>query len=303
MIEINRLNLFTKTRYSLAEEDRVTNALLLLLQDSTISLFRSFMKELGIFLHDINGVHIRDHIPYDERSIVDGEILIADNLLLMIESKVEKGQFDTNDQIIRYYKLLQSRNENMRLLLLLSPDNKEPDVVKTLSKQYDSCHLIWRSWGKIASWLQGYFEVSDKASDVEDYLIFSFLSYLTALGLVKTVSQGKVRGKGLTPQLRYILGNTTAERVLLHIFHHNGTTGRQIARDHNLALDPIQKQLKRFEKAGVLRKERHGKSSIYYFREDCPFLPEIIGLIRKAYEYIPEEMRKRVFEPDYTLNL
>ena len=303
MTDFNHLNLFLKTRYSLAEEDRVTNALLLLLQDGTIDLFKSFMKELGIFIHDIRGVCIRDHVPYDEHSIVDGEILITNELLVMIESKVDKGKFDTNDQILKYFNILHGRSEDRRILLLLSPDEQEPDLVKSISEQNASCYLMWRSWDNIATWLQSYFEVSDNSSDIEDYLIYNFVNYLTSLGLLINDSKHKDRGKGLKPQLRYILGNTTAERVLLHIFHHNGATGRQIARDHNLALDPIQKQLKRFEKAGVLRKERHGKECVYYFREDCPFLPEIIGLVRKAYEHIPDEMRKRVFEPDNTLNV
>ncbi len=110
------------------------------------SLLQSFFKELGIFLDDTTGIRIRDHIPYDEHNIVDGEISIPDALLLVIESEVDTGQFDGNDQASRYFELLKERHERNRVLVLISPDTQEPDIVTLLPGQCDACHLLWRSW-------------------------------------------------------------------------------------------------------------------------------------------------------------
>ena len=85
-----KLKLFSKTRYSLSEEDRVVNALLIVLQDSNASLIHSFFKELGIIINNLQNIEIRDHVSYDLENIVDGEILIPEKLLIALEAKVQK---------------------------------------------------------------------------------------------------------------------------------------------------------------------------------------------------------------------
>jgi len=85
-----KLKLFSKTRYSLSEEDRVVNALLIVLQDSNVSLIHSFFKELGIITNNLQNIEIRDHVSYDLENIVDGEILIPEKLLIALEAKVQK---------------------------------------------------------------------------------------------------------------------------------------------------------------------------------------------------------------------
>jgi len=51
----------------------------------------------------------------------------------------------------------------------------------------------------------------------------------------------------------------------------------------------------------VLRKERKGKSNIYCFDERCPYLEEILGMIRKVYNAVPEQLKKRLFDPEQTI--
>ncbi|MDR2999682.1 MAG: hypothetical protein LBU89_00335 [Fibromonadaceae bacterium] len=52
--------------------------------------------------------------------------------------------------------------------------------------------------------------------------------------------------------LKYIFGNATAERVLLHIYHYGSIHAAAIASDYGLAVTPILNQLERFEKSGIL---------------------------------------------------
>jgi len=295
-----KLELFSKTRYSLSEEDRVVNALLIVLQDSNVSLIHSFIKELGIITNNLQNIEIRDHVPYDLENIVDGEILIPGKLLIALEAKVQKNQFDDNTQVARYFRILSKRREQRRILLLLSPDQSEPRITREIGPQSTKCCIIWRSWSDISKWLKSHFEISEDSSDVEEYLVCQYLLYLESLKLIDYTLQEVGKGKGFESKLRYILGNATAEKVLLHVYYHNGATGRQISRDHNIDLDPVQKQLKRFEKGGVLRKERKGRSLIYYFDERCPYLEEIVGMLRKLYNGTPGWLKKRIFNPEQT---
>jgi len=141
-----KLKLFSKTRYSLSEEDRVVNALLIVLQDSNASLIHSFFKELGIIINNLQNIEIRDHVPYDLENIVDGETLIPRKLLLALEAKVQKNQFDDNTQAARYFRILSKRREQRRILLLLSPDQSEPRITREIGPQSTKCCIIWRSW-------------------------------------------------------------------------------------------------------------------------------------------------------------
>ena len=293
-----KLKLFSKTRYSLSEEDRVVNALLVILQDSAVSLIHSFFKELGIITSNLRNIEIRDHVSYDLEHIVDGEILIPGTLLIALEAKIQKNQFDDNTQVARYFRILSERSEQRRVLLLLSPDQSEPRIAREIGPQSKRCRIIWRSWSDISKWLKGHFEISEDSSDVEEYLVYQYLLYLESLKLIDYTSKEVEKGRGFESKLRYILGNATAEKVLLHVYYHNGATGRQISRDHNIDLDPVQKQLKRFEKGGVLRKERKGRPLIYYFDERCPYLEEILGMLRKLYNGTSDRLKKRIFNPE-----
>lgn len=298
----HNLNLFQKTRYSLSEEDRMINAFLIVLQDGTSALRRSFLTELGIILRSLRDLQIRDHIPYDPYNIVDAEIKIADELLIIIEAKLLSEQFEDSDQVIRYFEILKKRSEQKRLLLLCSPDSIEPFLVQTIRPQTPDCYIVWRSWTAIFRWLKTYFEFSEDTSEVEEYLVKNFLEYVDSLNLVRKQHEERDKGMGLDSRLKYILGNTTAEKCLMHVYHHNGAHTRQIARDHNIDADSVNKQLRRFEKAGVLRREKRGRTVVYFFNEKCPFIPEIISIIRKVYDKIPDRQRKRIFEPRYKLD-
>lgn len=95
--------------------------------------------------------------------------------------------------------------------------------------------------------------------------------------------------------LEGIFGNRTAERVLLHIFHYGEIHASAIAQDYQVALDPIKKQLERFENAGILSAKQVGRSRIYGFNPKSPFLSPIKGLLKIAYESIPLHERQMLF--------
>ncbi|MCL2101971.1 MAG: hypothetical protein FWH22_09705 [Fibromonadales bacterium] len=96
--------------------------------------------------------------------------------------------------------------------------------------------------------------------------------------------------------LKYIFGNATAERVLLHIYHYGSIHAAAIASDYGLAVTPILNQLERFEKSGILIAKTIGKSRVYSFNPKTPFAKPIKELLKIAYESIPLEEREAIFK-------
>ena len=72
--------------------------------------------------------------------------------------------------------------------------------------------------------------------------------------------------------LEGLFGNKSAVRVMLSIFMHEEMHASGIAQLHNTALDPIKKQLERFEEAGFLTSRCVGRSRLYRFNENNPLI-------------------------------
>lgn len=291
------LNLFSKTTYSYSEEDRVTNALLIVLQHSHRNVLNAFLRTIGISC-DLNGpISIGDHIHYDEHNIVDGEIALAGDFVIAIESKIYKGMFEDDDQAKRYLKLLSEMSENEKILLLISPDEVEPKVVNQLSLDDRQAIIIWLSWNQILEILHEVNETTD-GKTLDSYLISEFTKYIEYLGLSDRENHDDKKEK-LQSQLKVILGNKTAEKVLLHVYHFESSYASQIARDHGIHLYSVQKQLERFAQGGILNKERRGRTVLYSFNHRNPFSKPLQQLIKEVYDSIPLEEKSGLFSPRY----
>lgn len=96
--------------------------------------------------------------------------------------------------------------------------------------------------------------------------------------------------------LEGILGNKTAEKVLLHIYHYGESHGSGISKDFGIALNPVIQQLNRFESAGILVSKEAGRSRIYTFNPKSPLVKPVRELIEIAYESIPLAERTKIFE-------
>ena len=96
--------------------------------------------------------------------------------------------------------------------------------------------------------------------------------------------------------LEGIFGNKTAEKVLLHIFHHGESHAAVIAKDFSTAVNPVTRQLNRFELAGVIVSKISGRSRVYSFNPKSPFTKPVKEIIEKAYESIPLSERQKMFE-------
>lgn len=95
--------------------------------------------------------------------------------------------------------------------------------------------------------------------------------------------------------LEGIFGNKTAEKALLHVFHYGEIYPSAIAQDYGLALDPIKRQLERFETAGVLVAKQVGRSRVFSFNPKSPYSKPVKELIQYIYQSIPLREKEKLF--------
>jgi len=89
--------------------------------------------------------------------------------------------------------------------------------------------------------------------------------------------------------LEGLFGNKSAEKVMLSIFVNGELHASAIAKQHNTALDPIKKQLERFEESGFLISRLVGRSKLYKFNDQHPMIKPLKQLlsIAKKNDYKP----------------
>jgi len=291
------INIFLKTTYLQSEEDRAINALFAVMQHAHDGLAGYLLTRLGIVLPTASPLLIREHVYYDSHSIVDGEIACGSAFVVALEAKIYKNQFDSDEQVSKYFRLLLEKDARKRLLVLVSTDDEQPTIVAEISGQTPDSSVHWIHWSGLCGWIRDYQQTVCR-HPVDQFLVSQLLTYLRSLGLVPA-SGGRTANQRVRSQLKDILGNATAEKVLLHVFHFQGAHAAKIARDHNMNLSPVQRQLARLERSGLLRKERHGRTVVYYFNDQSPFLPPVLQLMQIVYDAIPLAEKQRVFSPSF----
>lgn len=96
--------------------------------------------------------------------------------------------------------------------------------------------------------------------------------------------------------LQALFGNATAEKVLLYIEHYEEGYPTGIAKTFgNVSLHMVQRQLARFERAGLLVSVLKGRTRLYRWNPRYPFLDEVRALLSKALRSLPLTDRKLYF--------
>ncbi len=94
--------------------------------------------------------------------------------------------------------------------------------------------------------------------------------------------------------LEPLLGSVSKERVLVFLYAREEGYPREISAYFDVDIRPIQNQLTRLEKGGVLSSRLVGRSRVYVFNPRYPFLKELQALLQKALDYYPGEERERL---------
>jgi len=97
--------------------------------------------------------------------------------------------------------------------------------------------------------------------------------------------------------LEPILDNKIKEKILLVILVRQESYARDIAALFKTSLSPIQNQLKKLERGGVLFSRLKGRTRLYGFNPRYPFLAELKKLLEKALEFMPEKEKEKYYNP------
>lgn len=92
-----------------------------------------------------------------------------------------------------------------------------------------------------------------------------------------------------------LTGNETASKVLLYLESYGSGYPRGISETFNVALSPVQRQLERFEREGILVSRLIGKTRVYDWNPRCFYLDELRAILAKALERIPESLKEKYF--------
>ncbi len=92
-----------------------------------------------------------------------------------------------------------------------------------------------------------------------------------------------------------VSGGRAEEAVLLHLYHYGESYGRAISSDFGLTLFPIQRQLDKFEKAGVVVCKQQGKTVVFTWNAKSRFAKRMKTLVEVVYEGMSLEEREASF--------
>ena len=95
--------------------------------------------------------------------------------------------------------------------------------------------------------------------------------------------------------LEALFGNRTAVKLMLYLFHYGKAYPTGAAKDLGLALSPVQRQLDKFEAAGLLTSEIVGNTRVYVFNPKQPATKKLKELIQVFYEALSLKERERLF--------
>lgn len=96
--------------------------------------------------------------------------------------------------------------------------------------------------------------------------------------------------------LDQILGSPTAMRAFLHLHHYGKTYASAVAKDFQIPVSQVQKQLERFEQAGILVSEKIGVTRIYRYNLKHFMARPFMELIKSFYDALPEEDKRKFLE-------
>jgi hypothetical protein len=94
--------------------------------------------------------------------------------------------------------------------------------------------------------------------------------------------------------LEGLLGNKSAEKVMLALYEKGELHASAIAQIYNTALDPIKKQLERFEEVGFLVSRMVGRSRLYSFNEKHPIIKPLKDLLAIAHKIESKQKNKNI---------
>ncbi|NGX59290.1 MAG: hypothetical protein KR126chlam3_00438 [Chlamydiae bacterium] len=99
--------------------------------------------------------------------------------------------------------------------------------------------------------------------------------------------------------LKPLFGSNSVSQILLFILVNEECYAHQLQRVLGLSVTPAQKALARLETGGILKSCYRGKVRVYAFHPEYPLLSELATLLKKAYNQLSLEEKKRYYYLPY----
>lgn len=95
--------------------------------------------------------------------------------------------------------------------------------------------------------------------------------------------------------IEILLGNKTAAKIMIQLYHYEELYPRRIAADCNVPVSAVQRQFEKFENAGLLVSKLVGKTRIYSFNKKSAYCKAFLELIKIEYDSIPFTEKENIF--------
>ena len=95
--------------------------------------------------------------------------------------------------------------------------------------------------------------------------------------------------------LEGLFGNVIVERILFTLLVYGDAYALGLARLFDEPVNRFQQQLKRLEDAGIIVSRRVGRTRLYTVNPRYPFRRELMALVEKAFEFIPEDEKEKYY--------
>lgn len=95
--------------------------------------------------------------------------------------------------------------------------------------------------------------------------------------------------------LEGLFGNSVVERILFTFQVYGETYPFSLAKTFDEPVHRFQQQLKRLEDAGIVASRRIGRTRSYTVNPHYPFRRELMALVAKAFEFVPEEAQETYY--------
>lgn len=99
----------------------------------------------------------------------------------------------------------------------------------------------------------------------------------------------------MSTPLRDLFGGKAAEAVLLGLVHHGEVYGRALARDFEVSLDAIQRQLDRFERAGAISCKSQGRTLVYQWNAKSRMAKRLRDLAAVVHDGMDPALKQKWF--------
>jgi hypothetical protein len=92
-----------------------------------------------------------------------------------------------------------------------------------------------------------------------------------------------------------LFGNPNVEKILFYLLRFQEGYARGIASNFKTSLSPIQQQLKRLERGGILVSRLAGRTRIFQLNPRYPFLRELEALLHVSFRSLPGQQVQQLY--------